>query len=197
MNHLRRILFAVGSPLPVIMVSVGCAAAPPPNTPATLVAPAPAGATTSAASESQPAPPAPTPAEPKSKSTACDLVCEGTHVVSHPITPAESADQYTQEAVTHADQVLTGMHDDLLACYTTRLRGNPKAHGFLTIDIVIGPTGEVQKVETQGGALLGDAAMACIVNRIQQGRFDPPHGGGTMRLEAPFTLRSVAPDESI
>ena len=89
------------------------------------------------------------------------------------------------------------MHDDLLSCYTARLRGSPKAHGFITVDIVIGPTGEVQKVETLGGALLGDAAMACIVNRIKRGRFDPPHGGGTMRLQAPFTLRNLAPNEAI
>jgi hypothetical protein len=89
------------------------------------------------------------------------------------------------------------MHDDLLACYTTRLRGSPNAHGFITVDIVIGPAGAVEDVETQGGALLGNAAMACIVNRIKRGQFDSPHGGGTMRLEVPFTLRRVAPDEPI
>jgi hypothetical protein len=127
----------------------------------------------------------------------CDLVCEGAHVVSHRVTPDESAEYYTQEAVEHANQVLHAMHDDLLSCYTARLRGNPKAHGFITVDIVIGSTGEVQNVETLGGALLGNGAMACIVNRIKRGKFTPPHGGGTMRLEVPFSLRLVAPDEPI
>lgn len=134
--------------------------------------------------------------EPK-RAPQCDLVCEGAHVVSHEIKPDESADYYTQEAVEHADRILGAMHDDLLTCYTARLRGNPKAHGFITVDIVIGPSGSVQNVETLGGALLGDAAMACIVNRIKRERFDPPHGGGTMRLEVPFSLRRVAPDEPI
>jgi hypothetical protein len=127
----------------------------------------------------------------------CDLVCNGARVVSHEITPDESADYYTEQAVKHANEVLDAMHDDLLACYTTRLRGSPKAHGFITVDIVIGPTGNVQNVETQGGALLGNAAMACIVDRIKRGQFDPPHRGGTMRLEVPFTLRVVAPGEPI
>lgn len=117
--------------------------------------------------------------------------------MSHEVKPEETADAYTEQAVAHADQILSGMHDDLLACYTARLRAHPKAHGFLTVNIVIGPTGAVQHVETQGGALLGDAAMSCIVDRIQRATFDPPHGGGTMRLEVPFTLRRIGPDDTI
>jgi hypothetical protein len=127
----------------------------------------------------------------------CDLVCGGATVMRHEIAPAESADFYTNEAVEKANAALGGMHDDLLTCYTARVKVYPKAHAFLTIDIVVGPDGRVQGVETQGGALLGDGAMKCIVDRIKQGEFAPPPRGGTMRLQVPFTLRRIGPDETI
>lgn len=110
---------------------------------------------------------------------------------------SQSADGYTQQAVERADRILNSMHDDLLTCYTKRLSQNPKAHAFLTIDIVVGPTGEVQRADALGGALLGDATMTCILERIRRERFEPPHGGGTMHFQVPFTLRRVAPDEPI
>jgi hypothetical protein len=117
-------------------------------------------------------------------------------VVHHEISPDETADYYTTRAVDKANATLTGMHDDLLACYVTRVKTYPKAHAFLTIDIVVGADGGVQTVETQGGALLGDAAMKCIVERIRRGEFATPPHGGTMRLQVPFTLRRLGSEES-
>jgi len=137
--------------------------------------------------------PAPQAAEP----VKCDLVCGRTTIKTHAISPNESADYYTTQAAEKADQTLVAMHEDLLACYEERVKNSPKAHAFLTIDIVVGPEGRVQAVETQGGALLGNKAMACIVNRIKEGEFAAPHNGGTMRLEVPVTLRTLAPGEAI
>jgi hypothetical protein len=118
-------------------------------------------------------------------------------VVGHSISPEESADYYTTQAVEKANATLDAMHEDLLACYTARVKVYPNAHAFLTIDIVVGPTGGVQTVETQGGALLGDGTMKCIVDRIKRGEFAEPPRGGTMRLQVPFTLRRVGIDEPI
>jgi hypothetical protein len=135
---------------------------------------------------------------PESKAMTCDLVCEGARVVVPKVVPKEeTADAYTSEAVEKANATLNAMHDDLLRCYTSRVSEYPKAHAFLTVGIVVGPDGHVQDVETQGGALLGDGAMKCIVNRIKQGEFTPPRGGGTMRFEVPFTLRRVGGGEVI
>jgi hypothetical protein len=50
-------------------------------------------------------------------------------------------------------------------------------------------------VETTGGAILGESTMSCIVHRIERGRFEPPHGGGTIRVRVPFSLRRVLPGE--
>jgi hypothetical protein len=117
--------------------------------------------------------------------------------VRHEIPADESADYYTNEAVNRANATLDAMHDDLLACYVARVKAYPKAHAFLTVDIVVGPDGNVQSVETQGGALLGEPAMRCIVDRIRRGAFAQPPRGGTMRFEVPLTLRRVGPDETI
>ena len=147
------------------------------------------------------APPA-TPVETKTTSNVevttapqvpCDLVCEQAQIVSR---VADTPD-YNARATANANQVLGEMHGDLLACYKTRVAANPDAHGFLTIDILIGPDGHVQLVETTGGAILGPVTMSCLTNRIQRGVFEPPHGGGTLRIHVPFSLRRMAPDESI
>ena len=89
------------------------------------------------------------------------------------------------------------MRDDLLACYAARVRQKPEAHAFLGIDLVLEPTGAVRSVETTGGALLGDKAMKCIVERVKKAKFAPVHGGGTLQIHVPFTFRRVGPDEPI
>jgi len=164
-----------------------------PNPPASAEPAAAASDAPSAAATDAPEAAASSP----SKIPACDLVCQGAKVVPRDVPPDQTADYYTAQAEEKANATLNGMHDDLLRCYTARVKVYPKAHAFLTIDIVVGPDGHVQNVETQGGALLGDPAMKCIVDRIKQGEFTPPTHGGTMRLEVPFTLRRIGPDETI
>jgi hypothetical protein len=123
--------------------------------------------------------------------TECDLVCERAQAV------ARAADEpdYNAQATANANTVLEGMHDDLLACYKKRVLVNPNAHGFITVDIVIDPSGHVRNVETTGGAILGDGTMGCIVKRIQRASFEPPHAGGTLRIHVPFSLRRVSPGD--
>jgi hypothetical protein len=121
----------------------------------------------------------------------CDLVCERARVVPR---PADAPD-FHAKATEDANAVLDAMHDDLLACYKKRVAVNPNAHAFITVDIVIAPDGRVRTVETTGGALLGDGTMSCIANRIKRGAFAAPHGGGTLRIHVPFSLRRVAPGE--
>jgi hypothetical protein len=142
---------------------------------------------------------APASASPESKSaeitanaqTECDLVCERAQIVPR---PADGPD-YHEKATANANLVLEGMHDDLLACYKKRVAVDPDAHGFITVDIVIDPTGKVRAVETTGGAVLGDGTMSCLVERVKRASFEPPHGGGTLRIHVPFSLRRVAPGD--
>ena len=170
----------------LLVTALGFACAPPPQA-APVQSPKTSGATPSSA------PPSETPAGP----ARCELVCGGASVARHEIPPDESADYYTNQAVERANETLNAMHDDLLACYEARVKASPKAHAFLTIGIVVGPDGHVQNVDTQGGALLGEPTMHCIVDRIHRGQFAPTPRGGTMRFEVPFTLRRVGVDEPI
>lgn len=121
----------------------------------------------------------------------CDLVCERAKVERR----STDDPDYHAQATNNANDVIGKMTPDLLACYKKRVAVNPAAHGFITVDIVIGPDGKVTKVETTGGAVLGEATLNCMVQRIKQGSFAPPHGGGTLRISVPFSLRRVAAGE--
>jgi hypothetical protein len=165
------------------LVSVAACAATPP-------AKAPASTQTTAA-----APNAAIAEEPASEggegAAVCDLVCERARVQRR----ASDDPDYHAQATENANRVIGAMHSDLLACYRRRVNVNPAAHGFITVDIVIGPDGRVILVETTGGAVLGKGTMDCMVRRIEKGVFAPPHGGGTLRIQVPFSLRRLAPDE--
>lgn len=121
----------------------------------------------------------------------CDLVCEQVKLER-----GDSEDiDYHLAAVENANKVIHDLHDEMVACYRDRVKASPKAHGSLTAEIFIGPKGNVEKVETSGGALLGKEAMACIVKHIKGAQFMPVHGGGTRRIHVPFELRMVPRDE--
>ena len=123
--------------------------------------------------------------------TTCDLVCERAQIVPR---PADGPD-YHEKATANANTVIEAMHEDLLACYKKRVAANPNAHGFITIDVIVGPDGRVRDVETTGGAVLGETTMSCLVQRVKRASFDPPHNGGTLRIHVPFSLRRVAPGD--
>ena len=123
----------------------------------------------------------------------CDLVCEQAQVVPR---PADGPDHHAL-ATRNANEVLEAMQPDLLACYAKRVAVSPKAHAFLTVDVIIGPDGAVRHVETTGGALLGSATLGCLERRIRQATFAPPHGGGTLRIHVPFALRPVTKGDDI
>lgn len=112
----------------------------------------------------------------------CELVCEGARI--------DGVDHHAA-AVADADRVVGAMHEDLLACYRKRLVTNPRAHASLTFDIVIEPDGTVRKIETTGGAMLGDKTIRCMTERLERGVFAPVHGGGTLRIHVPITLRTT------
>ena len=150
-----------------LLTLAACASPPPAQAPATTTA---AAAPSAEEVTAQP-------------QVVCDLVCEQAKVA------ALDTPDHTVKATANANAVLDAMHPDLLACYAKRVSMSPAAHASITMDIVVAPDGRVQDVETTGGALLGDATMSCIVRRVKLARFDAPHGGGTMRIHVPFSLR--------
>jgi hypothetical protein len=195
MNTSSRILQASFLVAAAAVLAPACAANPPAQAPTegtTANAGAPGSTATAAPAPSAP-PPAPAPDVSTEPQTVCDLVCEQARVVAR---PADGPDSFAQ-ATQNANSVLETMQGDLLACYKKRVTVNPKAHGFILVDILVGPDGHVRTVDTTGGAILGDATMGCIVNKLKTAIFAPPHSGGTLRIQVPFSLRSVAPGEAI
>lgn len=165
------------------VLAIGCASAPPPPAETPAVSPPRAEAKE-------------TPVE-SADGPVCDVVCERAKVTAVTTGSAAIADAetYTIKETENANDVMAAMHDDLLACYKARVRVVPTAHGTLTLDILIGADGKVRKIDTTGGDTLG-TAKDCIVKRVQNGAFDPPHGGGTLKIQVPVTLRLQNPDES-
>ncbi len=180
-----------GLALPAMLLAfaplAACGASPPPK---------PVEPTQTTAAPTATAAPSATPPN-EGADAECDLVCQGAQVeVPRVLPPGETADEHTQKATEQANKTLADMHADLLACYKTRLAQAPKAHGSITIDIIVGETGAVRDVETTGGAILGEAAMACIVERVKKGTFAPVHGGGTRRIHVPFNFNRAGADTS-
>lgn len=158
----------------------GCATARSPTPPAASPQP-PSGP--QAASEAAPG------SEPGA--VECKLRCEAPRLIPR----ATPEPDYTEREIDNATAVLSTMSGNLLACYKQRLRLNPRAHGYITVDVLVSSDGRVRKVDTTGGAILGDQTMSCIVHRIQQGVFEPPHGGGNIHVQVPFSLEVVAVDD--
>lgn len=104
---------------------------------------------------------------------------------------------YHAADVANADAVFASMHDDLLACYQARIKERPNAHGFLVVDVIVAPDGKVGKVDTTGGALLGERAMKCIVDRVERATFDPVRGGGTLHVQVPLAFTRAPADDTM
>ncbi len=128
---------------------------------------------------------------PKESKVLCDLVCEHAEVVSR---PADQPD-YTAKATENANRVLGAMKGDMLACYKKRILAYPQAQGFLSVQITVGDDGRVRSVNTTGGGTLGEGTIACVVKHIKRGVFEPHHGGGSMEIRVPFSMRRAVTGE--
>jgi hypothetical protein len=167
----------------ITCLCVSCSAARAPAQAPPVAAPGSEAPAASRASASPAATePSPGPAE-----VECKLSCQPPRMIAR----AAPDPDYTQREIDNANTVLAGMTDDLLGCYKKRLRVNPKAHGLISVEIMVGSDGHVRKVDTSGATILGSTTMACIVHRIEQGVFEPPHGGGNIHVQVPFTLSVV------
>jgi hypothetical protein len=183
-SHTQLVLLRAGLASTAVCLLASCAATHPLAAPPSSPPPVSETTTTSAATVESAAPPEGTAPE-------CQLQCESPQMLPR----ASVEPDYTKHEIDNANAVLGAMKDDLLACYKRRLRVNPEAHGFITVDILIERDGRVGSVDTTGGAILGEATMACIVHRIERGVFEPAHGGGTLRVRVPFSLVRVAPGD--
>lgn len=172
------------TPIVLLVTAVACGGTP--------AHPASVPSTTAAAPTSVTSADTATPSGAKASDTGeCQLYCEPPQMLPR----AALEPDYTKEETDNANRVLDSMKDDLIACYKQRLRVNPDAHGFITVDVLVGSDGTVLKTETTGGAILGKETMQCIVKRVEKATFQKPHGGGTLHIRMPFSLRKIGPED--
>ncbi len=128
---------------------------------------------------------------------SCVVHCEGAQMASvkgGSIAVAD-ADSKSKAELENANAVLAEKNDALVRCYRPRLRAAPGTEGTVTFDVLIGSDGHVLKIDPHGGEKLG-TVDECMMKVIQESVFAPPHGGGTLTIRVPFTLRAQSPDES-
>jgi len=116
-----------------------------------------------------------------------DSITEGNSVFA-------DSETFTIRETRNADAIVASMHDDFLACFKKHAR-TARSGETISLDILIGSDGKVKDVagtSAPGLALVRE----CILRRVREANFDPPHGGGTLRIHVPEALRVEAPDGS-
>jgi hypothetical protein len=81
--------------------------------------------------------------------------------------------------VPNAARTLAGMRAGFRYCYDRGGAADPSMHGHLKITMKVAPTGEVTEVTLTPSNVLSPPVRACIAERAQAGKFEPPKGGAT------------------
>lgn len=80
------------------------------------------------------------------------------------------------------------------SCYELRLGPKPNLEGKVAVAFIIGPEGDVIEAElaenTTGDVPLGD----CVRGVVKQIKFQPPQGGGNVKVTFPWIFRPVDTD---
>ena len=80
----------------------------------------------------------------------------------------------------------------LRACYSAALKRNPRLHGRVVLEFVIGPRGTVLAAKVKMSRSIQDQPLArCLVLEMRRWRFPGPQGGGTVTISYPLVF---APD---
>lgn len=93
------------------------------------------------------------------------------------------------EGVVAADavqRVVRGRTDSLRICRAS----NPQATGRLVVDLILDAAGAVCRVEVLPSTLSDAKVADCVVKVAASLQFPPPVGGGTARVQVPFSFSS-------
>jgi len=79
---------------------------------------------------------------------------------------------------------------EIKQCYEAGLTDNPSLAGKVVVDFTIGSTGEVTEASVKESTLGREDIDACLVSVVDGWRFDPPKGGGFVRVTYPFIFNA-------
>jgi hypothetical protein len=89
--------------------------------------------------------------------------------------------------VSNASRVVAAMRAGFRRCYTRALSTNPDVQGRISLNIKVGPGGEVAGVTASASGNLPAEVIACVQARAKASRFDPPQGGMAV-IQVPVTF---------
>lgn len=95
--------------------------------------------------------------------------------------------QVTGGAISDARAVIASMRTGFRACYQRGLANNPDAQGKITLNIKVGPGGEVQSVSGASSGNIAPEVLDCVKQRAMAARFSPPEGG-TAVVQVPVSF---------
>jgi hypothetical protein len=145
----------------------------------------PADAPAEAAAEAAPSPVATAPAaKPKAAAPAAPAGKKSTASVS---TSGVSASGSLPADV--IKRVIARAKPSITACYEKQLAKNPKLAGTVKVSLVIGRSGEVSSVSTDGSSLADPTVASCVARVIGTLKFPAP-SGGIVKVVYPFVFRS-------
>jgi hypothetical protein len=76
------------------------------------------------------------------------------------------------------------------SCYTDALQTQPELRGKVVVEFFIGPLGKVVSSRAARVEQLSTGVVTCILDDVQTWKFDPPEGGGVVKITYPFTFKS-------
>jgi TonB family protein len=85
---------------------------------------------------------------------------------------------------------------EVRACYERQLRVNPGLSGRVTLQLVIGPQGDVVNVQRQSTTMSSPPLDACLIATARRWRFPAPAGGGAVMVTYPFTFQPAGGTET-
>lgn len=80
---------------------------------------------------------------------------------------------------------------EIKQCYEAGLREDPSLEGKVVVDFTIGSAGDVVQATIKESTLGREDIDACLINVVNGWRFEPPKGGGVVRVSYPFVFKTT------
>lgn len=90
-------------------------------------------------------------------------------------------------SATDASRVVARMRAGFRACYHRGLAASPALSGKISLNIVVGPEGQVLSVQASPSGNLPKSMVECVQSRAKAARFAPPDGGRAV-IEVPVSF---------
>jgi len=92
-------------------------------------------------------------------------------------------------------KVIRAHFNEIKYCYERELQHAPELAGKVSVQFVIGGTGEVLEAQIAESTLSNSAVEQCMLDRVKRWRFPEPAGGGTVEVNHPWIFRGAGDND--